>query len=161
MVQGFLPCVSFGLWQCIFKLFLLQKNSQNSVENCHIGKKIKLVLKTTYKVFFSKIPAWCKVSFIVFGLGNEFWAIFTPTPHPTNPPKKKNNHNLVENDGFGKKTNYTISENYPQGFPKISAQWKVFFIVFGPRECHFRLQREKKKVCNPISEDGWCPNKEG
>ncbi len=49
-----------------YRASFTKTNSRNSVENHRIGKKFKLVLKTTYT--FLNIPAQYKVSFIVFGL---------------------------------------------------------------------------------------------
>ena len=71
------------------------KNSHNSVENDHIRKKFKLILKTTYKKLFLKYLVNAKFPLLSLASENALLCyIFTP---------KKNGHNSVENDRTGKK----------------------------------------------------------
>ncbi len=58
----------------ILRAAYLLKNSHNSVENDCIGKqKFTLVLKSTYKMFYSKIPAQSKDS-LCWGGGNVIFS---------------------------------------------------------------------------------------
>ena len=64
-----------GLQEWSFEL-LYSKNKYSSVENDHTGKNLNLVLKTTYKKVFPKIPEQWKVSFIVLELRKCIFELF-------------------------------------------------------------------------------------
>ncbi len=84
-----------------FWAIFAEKNSHNSGENDHNGKKIKLVVKTIYKKAFRKYqlnPTFPNV------LGLQEW-IFEPF-------LLKNSHNSAENDHNGKKKKLVLKTIY-------------------------------------------------
>ena len=68
--------IVFGLWECIFELFLIKKCPQLSRKLLH-RKKIKLVLKTTYKKLVLKYQGNARFSSLCLASENVFLSFFT------------------------------------------------------------------------------------
>ena len=99
-MQGFVHCV----WplRMHFLSYFYSKNDHNSVENDRIGKKFKLVLKTTYKKLFLKYPDNQRFPSMCLASENAFLSYFY----------SKNGHNSIENDRIGKKFKLFLKTTY-------------------------------------------------
>ena len=120
-MQDFLHCV-WSLRRHFFSFFY-SKNGRNSIENCHIGKKCKLVLKTTNNKLFLKYQDNARFPSLCLAPENAFLSYFY----------SKNGHNSVENYRIGKKFKLVLKTTNNKLFLKYQDKiiFKVSFIVFG------------------------------
>ncbi len=85
-----------------FLSYFYSKKAHNSVENYYIGKKFKLVLKTTYKKLFLKYQDNARFLSLCLASPNAFLSYFY----------SKIGHNSVENYRIGKKFTLVLKTTY-------------------------------------------------
>ncbi len=130
-----------------FLSYFYSKNAHNSVENYCIGKKFKLVLKTTYKKLFLKYQDNARFPSLCLASENALLSYFY----------SKNNHDSVENVRTGKKFTLVLKTTYKKVFLNYQVNTRFPSLclasenaIFGGRRRRRRRRRRKKKKSRQV-----------